>query len=82
MSRLIFGWRSASALPELDRFKDRLYSLMNNSILFLLLGGATLQCVRENSFSSNLVERSTAESSPGRATKFSPPLQRWESKKK
>src|ERR1035441_8303392 len=44
----------------------------------LLLGGAALQCVRENSFLGNPVERNSRKSSPGGATELSPALQRWE----
>jgi hypothetical protein len=47
-----------------------------------ILGGAALQCVRENSFSSNPVERNVRESSPGGASELSPALQRWEKRKK
>jgi hypothetical protein len=40
-------------------------------------GRAALQCVRENSFSGNPVERRTAKSSPGGSNQLSPALQRW-----
>jgi hypothetical protein len=39
-----------------------------------ILGGAALQCVRENSFSSNPVERNVRESSPLGAPELSPAL--------
>src|ERR1039458_3230159 len=39
-------------------------------------GRAALQCVRENSFSGNPVERRTAKSSPGGSNQLSPALQR------
>ena len=48
----------------------------------VLWGGAALQCVRENSFSSNPVERNVPESSPGGASELSPALQRWEKRRK
>src|ERR1017187_3991696 len=44
----------------------------------LLLGGAALQWVRENSFLGNPVERNARKSSPRGATELSPALQRWE----
>jgi hypothetical protein len=47
-------------------------------MLHVILGGAALQCVRENSFSDSRVERSTGECGPGGATELSPALQRWE----
>jgi hypothetical protein len=58
--------------------RARLHSLLKNSISHLILGGAALQCVRENSFLGNPVEPSTGEFSPEGATELSPALQRWE----
>src|ERR1019366_4869919 len=44
----------------------------------LILGGAALQCVRENSFSHSLVEPSTGECSPGGATEvLTSALRQW-----
>ena len=47
-------------------------------MLHLILGAAALQCVRANSFSDSLVERSKEECSPGGASANSPALQRRE----
>jgi|ERR1035441_9054661 hypothetical protein len=45
----------------------RLNRLRKRSALYSILGGAALQCVRENSSSRHRVEQSTAEHSPGGA---------------
>src|ERR1019366_6584743 len=58
--------------------RARLHRLRKNSMLLAILGGAALQCVRENSFLGNPVERNARKSSPGGATELSPALQRWE----
>ncbi len=52
--------------------------LRKNSMSRLIGGGAALQCVCENSFLGNPVERNARKSSPGGATELSPALQRWE----
>src|ERR1017187_45584 len=61
-----------------EPINTRALALRKKSVSYLLLGGAALQCVRENSFSHSLVEPSTGECSPGGATELSPALQRWE----
>src|ERR1039458_143368 len=58
--------------------RARLHRLRKNSMLLAILGGAALQCVRENSFVGNALERNPRKSSPGGATELSPALQRWE----